>query len=312
MPADNFLQGSFNYLVGIFEKSWGVVGWKLGRIRNARKDCSLKDVRNAIAPAKEFGEGLVCLLLPEIVEPSDTKKLGALRKEFARATKAEKAARDAFEKQSDLCREADQALSEAAPKHRALVKEERKRRKARRSRLRRSHIQKQRKMETIQKELTANEAAFAQSEALDFLRRRRYELNPRNLAAALAGLPYIRWETSMGRCEKFRDSAPREHPTYSAFCAISYLIRDKRPRTAKKAIEFFREAIPKLPAAHENGKVSLAGYWFQFKKAIESEWQRCPHPRRLPYELTAALVRNLKQPMSAIDNVLAARDRLEV
>lgn len=312
VPANNYLQGSFNYLVGALEKGWGFVGWELERIRNTRKQCSLTDVRTAIAPAKEFGQGAISLLLSESVEQSGSKQLGVLRKEFERAVNAEKKAREAVNQQSDQCREVEQALQQATAKHRALVKKERMKRKARLRRLRRSHIQKQRKMENVEKELRTNETVFAQSETLDFLRSRRYELTPRNLAAALAGLPYIRWETSIGRCEQFRDSAPTEDSYYSAFRAISYIVRDKRPRSSKIAIEFFREAIPKLPNSHKDGKTFLASYWFQFKKAIQTEWRRCQHPRRLPYDLAAAFIRNLKQPMSALDNVVAAQDKLEL
>lgn len=312
VPADNFLRGSLNYLADIFEKGWAFIGWELGCIRNARKECSLADIRAAIAPAKELGQGVICLLLPESVEESDSRQLSALRKELGRATKAEREAREAVRQQSDQCREVEQALLQATGRQRAVAKEERKKRKARLRRLQKSLSDKQEKMASVDRTLRAQEAFFAQSEMLDFVRSRKYELNPRNLAAALAGLAYIRWEASMLRCQKFRDSIGIEHSYYSAFRAISYLIRDDRPRSPKKAIDFFRDAIPKLPSSHERGKVFLAGYWFQFKKSVESEWKRCPHPRRLPYDLTAALVRTLKQPMSAIDNVIAAQDALTI
>lgn len=311
VPPDLNLRGSLYALVDAFEKRWALIGWSLERIRNAPKPPSLGVIRKALEPVRDWGHLYVFgLLLSDSVENTTLKELRQVRDDFGQAVAAARQVLAAFEEQKRLCQEAEAALEQAGPEQKKIVQAEKAKRDAELNRLQGTLRKVNEESDELTKKLLVQQAFFVQSEALDFLRSKRYELTPRNLSAALAGPPDIRWRTSIVRCRKI-GCEMAESTYYLVFLAASHILQGKRPKTATEAIQFFQREIPRLPKKHSHAKDFLTQNWPHFKKAIEDECERCPHPRRLRYDLTAAFIRNLVRPTKALDRVLAAQEKLE-
>lgn len=56
----------------------------------------------------------------------------------------------------------------------------------------------------LRNDLTAKEAAFAQTELAEFIAKEKYARNPLQLANVMAGLPHLTWEQSYTRCSKLK------------------------------------------------------------------------------------------------------------
>lgn len=303
--------GALYALVDVFEKGWLLIGWELERIRNARKLPSLGAIRKALGPIKDWSQNhVVSFLISSSVEQPTPDQLGPLRNERGQAVSAARAAGTAVEEQVKFCQDAAAALKQAEPDQKEIVQAAKAKRDAELNQLQERLRKVSEKRDKLSKKLLAQEAFFAQSEALDFLRSKRYELTPRNLSAALAGSPYIRWRASILRCQKI-GCEMAESTNYLVFLVVSQILRGKLPKTAREAVQFFQGEIPKLPKKRGHAKDFLTQNWAHFKKAIEDEWESCPHRQRLRYDLTAAFMRNATRPTTPLDRILAAQEKLE-
>ncbi len=303
--------GALYALVDVFEKGWLLIGWELERIRNARKLPSLGAIRKALEPIKDRSQNYIfSFLISSSVEQPTPDQLGPLRNERGQAVSAARAARTAVEEQVKFCQEAAAALEQAGPDQKEIVQAAKAKHDAELNQLQERRRTVSEKSDKLSKKLLAQEAFFAQSEALDFLRSKKYKLTPRKLSAALAALPYIHWRASILRCKKI-ECEMAESTNYLVFLAVSQILQGNRPKTAREAVQFFRGEIPKLPKKRGHAKDSLTQNWAHFKKAIEVKWESCPHRQRLRYDLTAAFMRNVARPTTALDRVLAAEEKLE-
>ena len=311
VPPELNLWGSLCALVDIFEKGWPLIGWGLERIRNAPKPPSLGAFRKSLEPVRDWGRSYVLnLLLSDSVEETTLGNLRQVRGDLGQAVAAARLVQVALERQTRLCQEAEAALKEAGPDQKEIVQAAKAKHDAELNKLQETLRKGNEKRDKLSKKLLAREVFFAQSEALDFLRSKRYKLTPRNLSAALAGSPYIRWRTSIVRCRRI-GCGMAESTNYLVFLAVSQILQGKLPKTAREAVQFFQAEIPKLPKKPRHAKDFLTQNWAHFKKTIEDEWESCSHRRRLRYDLTAAFMKNVTRPTTALDRVLAAQEKLE-
>jgi hypothetical protein len=307
--------GALYTLVYIFETGWPLIGWELERIRNTRKLPSLGAIRKALRPIKDWSQNYVFSFLISSSarprkRPPRSDQLSRLRNELGQAVSAARAAGTAVEEQVKFCQEAAAALEQAGPDQKEIVQAAKAKHDAELNKLQERLRKASEKSDKLSKKLLGQEAFFTQSQALDFLRSKKYKLTPRKLSAALAALPYIHWRASILRCKKI-ECEMAESTNYLVFLAVSQILQGNRPKTAREAVQFFRGEIPKLPKKRGHAKDSLTQNWAHFKKAIEVKWESCPHRQRLRYDLTAAFMRNVRRPTTALDRVLAAQEKLE-
>jgi len=332
---DSYLFGGLYALIDVFEKSWAEIGWELERIRGARKPPAVEAIRRALEPIRGLSNHYIFsqLLFPSVRLGTD-RELRKLRHELGEAAGGSRNADSAVREQQALCEESRQAvyLATQQPNEevRGVAEREHEKRKGELEQLERALTAANERRDSLQRELQERAAFFAQNEMLGFVREKRYELSPRNLARALAGMPYMRWRQSIVRCKKIPCKMAISI-NYLAFRGISWILRRDRPEKAGETVQLLREAIPKLPMQlfkkeanpklpkwrdrarklAESAQTFLKENWPHLKTAIEDQWEHCLPSRKLPYELTASFIRNMSRPTTALDRILAAQDRIE-
>src|SRR5260370_7154497 len=97
------------------------------------------------------------------------------------------------------------------------------------------------------------EAYYAQKELLDFVSYAKYAHTPRNLAQAMAGLPYIGCWHSFQQCEKkpspLWPMEPDEIPplSYRVFLIIPECWTGQRRENNRPLVHLLRKRIPPTP-----------------------------------------------------------------
>ena len=246
VPPNLNLRGSLYALVDVFEKGWPLIGWSLERIRNAPKPPSLGAIQKSVEPVRDWGRSYVFnLLLSDSVEETPFGNLRQVRGDLGQAVAAARRVRAALEQQMRLCQEVETALKEADPdqNQKEIVQAAKAKRDAELNKLQETLRKVNEIRDKLSEKLLAQEAFFVQGEALDFLRSKKYKLTPRNLSAALAGSPFIRWRTSIVRCRKI-GCRMAESSNYLVFLAVSRILRGPPKKTAGEAVQFFQREIP--------------------------------------------------------------------
>lgn len=173
--------------------------------------------------------------------------------------------------------------------------------------------------------LSDQQADFCQRELLKFIRGKRYSHTPRKLANAIAGLPVISCRQSATRCAKIPYTWK---PDYSFFEFAEETWRGRIPSQSKpeQILDLFRNAIAALPRTllgqpAEDGtrkrfdnyfRSDLCGKWLYLKQAIQDALRAYTHPDQVPYLITARFKENVAKPRTAVDELLAAQEKLEL
>lgn len=160
----------------------------------------------------------------------------------------------------------------------------------------------------INMRLQALEASFARRELLNFLKSKRYELNPLSLANAAAGLPYMGWRRSMLR-NRTSQSVIANLPLYEMFRAIHYLVGTADAKTEGALRNHFRNGIPALPSRYHAPKVKLAEDWLYVERAIRQSCRAKPHPNAFPFEIMKRYLKEVRS-KSEVDRLRAQRAKL--
>ena len=171
-----------------------------------------------------------------------------------------------------------------------------------------------RKLETI---LLDQEAFFFRSQLLDFRQNADYEFTPRNVANALAGLPYITSRRSAELCSGIESKiAPSLNYDVLKFIASVWNRREKRVNVS--IIEWFKLQIRQLPKTKIfKGKKKeyyfrtwLAERWYFLRLALERLQGSKLHPRAGPYAITREFRRLSLNPESPADSILAENNKI--
>jgi len=302
------LLGRRDSLVSVLEPSWGEIGSEL---KTARTTSDIVKVFSALKSAlRAFPLEYFC---GEATTPDSPLKLQETRRELWQISQESRKLHEARDKQAQLVTEAQTALAQAENKPEIVdvVEAELATRQAELDRLE-SEIEKARiRRENLERNLHNQEAFLAQTELLRFIRSRRYALTPRNLANAMAGLPHIGWRQSFKRCAEV-DCPMALSLNYQVFQAIAYVLRRKQPRSAEGALRLFQGEVPRLSKKYELARKYITENWQHLREAIEGCWKIKSHPKVLPFRLTSAFVKSVYRPRTALERVLAARERFQI
>lgn len=166
--------------------------------------------------------------------------------------------------------------------------------------------------EALTEQRSRQEGWFARNEVLKFIRSKRYELNPMNLAAAMAGLPEYAWLHSLRRCLKIKEVKEKSLDVtlnYRLFQLLEMIIKKTKPLQVKKVEARLRAELL------GNGDLWLLrehfglSWWY-----IEQVFRACVGKRikrkEMAYRLMAAIQDNIERPKTIPEQELAKRGRL--
>jgi hypothetical protein len=301
---DGYLQGTRDHLVWLLEGTWGEVGWTVQKIKTPA------DVRRALVSWEQHHHRYVVeALLRPSDHPATSKTLNAIRRRLARLNRS---IRDAYEFQQQRRESLDRAESALAQQvsqdnQERIAAEREKRLQAFRS-AEAEYLAVNSRRDKLEQQLKDGEAHFARTEFVRFCKSRRYTLNPLNTANALAGLPFIGWRQSAKRCRKWK-SANANGFAYQMFNIIRRIVNSCPPRSelVGHAEQWLRSK--RSPDPHAISQ--LRQNWYYLRGAIESVLKSKPHPRALPYLLSAEYSRKTTV-RTAVDLLFEEEERIVV
>jgi len=326
--SDEELSLRRNALVMLFEFKWGEVAWKLQHVKRADSlQVCLADLSTA-GDIAALGPVVQCLLRDGAREGT-RKRVRESQDAYFNLQDEQSAAQDGITLELDRLTEALVAFREARSKPR-IPKSRKSGRNQHANLLRRvRHVVRDRKStykqrialwnlleakrRNLQDEMQKQEAAFARNELFRFLRSKKYKLNPRNLANALAGLPIIGWRQSFRRCKPLPYvCGPSIH--FLSFRFLTKFLTRSIPNSQAEAERVLRDLItrflPKKNSRHLSETKRAAAHlnenWELLRKAIRDSWPCASQSREIPYILSAVFVRNQFRKHSALENLLAS------
>lgn len=308
LVSDAELTGRRDSVVSLLEPSWGEIGWELKRAR------TVGDLVNAMRPFADQARNYpIRLLLEERTSTCSSLELRQTRRNLGKASQEARLAQEAYDRQAELAAEANAALAQAGNNVRIArtVKAELERRQEELDRLGLVLEKAKNNRENLERELREQEAFIAQTELLRFLKSKRYAFTPRNLANAMAGLPYIGWRQSFQRSAR----SPCQIVLslhYEVLAILQHILRNRRPSSSEAALRLLRTELPKLPRKHGYVREYLRQNWLHVKEAVEDCWKSRSHPGAVPYRITAAFAKSLLRPRTALDRVLAAIELTQI
>jgi hypothetical protein len=303
--SDAELHNRRDQFVQIFEGEWGEIGWALHRCKKAQ------DVIQILGPLAA-SPSWIANVIEVFCRPSqETGSAGILRNVRSARRRVVEPLRLADESKrfaEDQLRQINRALTQAHGRSVRIVK---KARKQLRKKLWKT-MQEHRTLTDLEKRLQARlkslEADFARQELMRFIKSKRYELMPLNLANAVAGLPYVGWRQSMRKNSTNPCGIANGH-RYQIFKAIRYLLAVGKRKTEKTLVKGFQECIPLLPGRYRLPKAELAENWLYLERALRQAYRTKLHSKALPFEIAKRYFKQIHSP-TQVDVVLAQQARI--
>ncbi len=344
--TDDRLAGDRDRLAWLLSVAWGEIGWQLANATTP------EELRLALEPLREHpSEYLIARFKKETSASATAKEIREIRKALGKVIRSASEADKKHAQCANAFREAETAIRMSGlesvdaenkeespmpvPQAPHLDDEQR---NSLRAELKRRHVEFEaakkaldelcRAEQTSQNELAHKEAAFAQTEVLDFITMKKYARHPLGLANAMAGLPDMGWRQSYARCSKLSCTG-WPHFEFRVFETIRAIWNRRDTYPQLSTVELFRNEIEKLPrtvettvpewpprakmrkARMENPLRCRLADFFYLRLAIEESLKSNVHPRRMPFLIVSHFSANLGKSRSAIDLVLAARERVE-
>ena len=300
--SDPQLWSRRDQLIQYFGGAWGRIGWTLPRCKKP------EDFIPILTP---LAEGYIRDFIAVFCRPAQKTVSGTelrkLRRELRRVTKQWLDLYETKRHSVERLQSADQAFA-GAKDNRRLLKRARKKYRKETARVVAPWRALSARRESLEQQLRDSEASFARKELLRFLKSKRYEITPESLANAAAGLPYMGWRQSMRRNKKKRSIIAIEF-SYEIFKAIRYLVGTARNKSERALLNHFRAGVPTLPGRYKLPMEELAKHWFYLERAILRCCRSRPHPKSLPFEITAGYFDQFRC-QSQADVVLAGQARL--
>lgn len=309
---------------------WGEVG---GQLTTATKR---EELRSALEPLKVHGNiHHISRLLLVSSTSADAKQIREAREVNGNLIKA---IYDASARQRN-CRESVQeaeiALGQATPGQKKAVEAELLKRKEDSLAADRNYEAASESQSRYEQELNLMEAGYAQDELLMFIDKRfikgKYARNSRNLADAIAGLPYTHgvhflgvWQ-SYARCSKL--FCPSHHQT-RMFETIQSVWKRFQP-SAGSFTEFFHREIVALPktvvvealdpvtktrvenTVENSVRSSFLERWPIWKLAIEKSLESSVEPERVPFVIFSNFKTVQTDPRTYVHMVLGGTEKKE-
>jgi hypothetical protein len=308
---DNHLLGTRNAWVSLLEESWPEIGWHLLNIR-ARRKGTIEDTRKIFEPVKQkiHNPGLATSFYRESTEPANASETLRNRISVGKLDAEIHALQAKREECQRSCRDVEIALKEASPDDKIKIEAEGTRRQQRLIQFESDLGQFGSERDALYKKTLDQEAYLSRSELLDYLISRRYAINPRNLANALAGLPGMKWRQSHLRCSRMSFEA-EARPEFQVFEMLSRIWNHQSWASQEPPIELFRADLLKHSKKSANTKQFLRKNWRDLKFAIDECWESNPIPDSLfPFLLASMFMRILVRPKNAAEQILTEQDSL--
>jgi len=277
--SDAQLHTRRDQLVQVFEDDWARVGGELQKCKTEN------DLIRVFSP---FENGYAHEFFSPVCRTSNEPATGALTREIRRELRTLIAPSYAVEaskrKTSSELQEVNWALGKGAHANRRSIERVRKRRRKQAAMVEQQFRALSTKEHDLKSRLQSLESSFARQEILKFVKSRRYELNPVNLANALANLPFSGWRQSMKRSKRSQTKIGNGM-FYQIFKAIRFLTVSADRPSENILVRDFRAGILSLPSRHRLAKVELAKNWLFLERAVRQGYKTADHPRRLHFEI---------------------------
>lgn len=258
------LQSRREDLLRVFQMQWASFAWELGKaetVEQARK--SLMQIDQP----------------PSVLEPFLQPKTRATTlAAFRNLRRHDAALRESFPAANEERNESERALNELLEAMQGQTLDARvfHHREAyqRRHRVAKRRLERLRTLLELTQQRLANERAFlAQQELLSFIRSNRYELTPRALASALAGVPEVQWRQSIARCKLI----PEAHPYDEVFAQFEHVRRALKEarRDADDAVAKTKAYLMQKRLQKQYSIKELRQNWHYLKEAIHTIY--CDH-----------------------------------
>jgi TIR domain len=308
---DNFLLGSRNAWAALLEESWPEIGWPLLCGRDSR-NITIDDIYRIFGPVKEkpHNSGLAAPFYrssSDIANPAEVLKdrvrLGELDSDINRV-QAE------LDESQRLCQEAGAALKMANAANMERIEQEAARRQQRLTDVQQNLQQLKSERDSLDSRVRDREAYVYRFQLRDFLMSGQLEVNPRNLANALAGLPTMPWRQSTGRCSDMAFDPPRLE--YGVWELISEVWRRRPAEFEVAPVDFFKDEVLKLDSKWGYNRQLLWDNWRDLRNAIQECW-KSPSPRpagSIPFALTSIFMHHSGQQKDAVERILAVQEKL--
>jgi hypothetical protein len=306
---------------------WGEIGWQLPRATTR------EELRASLGPLNGHADRnrINRLLVPTMVS-ADAEEIREAREANKELIAIIYETQDRQRVCTDFLGQAQMALGQATPNQRDAVKAEISKRQADLGEANKKHRSACDDQARFQNEIDLMEAGFAQDELLKFIDKRfvkgKYARNPRNLADAIAGLPWAygihflgAWQ-SYARCSKI-DCPP--HPRFQLFETIQSIWNKSRKSTLP-LLEFFQHEISTLQKTKTVKKLdpitgeefndkelnwvrhTLENDWPIWKLAIRKSFEFQVEIERVPFLICANFTKVQQDPRTPVALVLGETD----
>lgn len=292
-------------LVQIFEGSWSELGWELPRCKKA-EDLSM--IFRPLAESRSWIAEVIEIFCRPSTETFSTSALRQVRSERRRLAKPFQLAEESVRLAAERLHRLDGVFTQAQGRSHRIVKRAR---KQRRKELRKSLVEHRRLTDAekrLKTRLNTLEGSFARQELMRFIKSKRYEVTPVNLANAVAGIPHMGWRHSMRR-NVSTPPVSQNGQTYQVFKALRYLLTTLKKKTEKGLVKSFRESIPLLPGRYKLPREEFSRNWLYLERAIRQSF-RAKLPRKaLPFAVTKRYFVQLRT-QTHLDIILAEQAQI--
>jgi len=308
---DNFLLGSRNNWLSMFEENWAEIGFPLLEIRRTER-ATIEDVQKIFDSFKGTETGAFSKVFlqgtPQQVTGKELRANRSFNSTFHRKIEGMRSL------QADLmrsCAEVEHALEEPGYQDNEILQTREKQIKDRLLQLKEDLKRAEIELPQFDQQKRNQEAYWYCSQLLDFLYgKRRNAVTPLNLANALAGLPEMGWRESDARCSQMHRSSPCVGLSYRIVELVSRMWR-RRPKVSQDPpIDFFRARILELPKKDDGIREVVRRAWHDFRLAIEECWKESKSEEFMPYAITSTFLRNHARSKTLAERILAEREIL--
>lgn len=303
--TDPQIQGRAVQLLSVFEWDWGRIGLALERCKTP------DDLIEIFSPLVETHVGS---LISPLCRPSTAIASGAQLRKIRSKLRGVQKLRNSIDLERsgthDAWQRADNVFATMPIRNRRVLRRETKERRKAFARATQKYRSITANEYALESELRALEGPFARKELFNFLKKQRCELNPVNLACAVAGLPFMGWRQSRKRCDLKAIQSARG-PADQLFKAIRYLVNTAKERTERVLSDHFRNSITTLPSRYANAKKTMADNWLFLERAIRAACQAEPHPRAIPFNIMDRYV-TFTRSQTEIDRMIARQKKINL
>jgi hypothetical protein len=291
--------------VQIFEGEWAEIGLEL---QTCKKADDLIRIFTPLAESRSWISQVVALLCRPCSEPCSAAILRKTRSERRRLAEPLRRADEAKQLAQEQLHQVDAALTKAHGRSRRIVKRARKQRRKEAWKTAQEYRGLANTERILEARIKGLEASFVRQELVRFIKSKRYEVTPVNLANAVAGLPDTGWRQSMRRNLR-APSRIANGLRYQVFKAIRYLTGIVTRKSENAFVRDFRQCIPIIPSRYGQPRNELAATWYYLERALRRSYRLKPRRKSLPFEIGKRYFKQIHS-QSQVDIVLAQQARI--